>query len=83
MEVQKNVLKLCDNHIIKEMTEGLHMKNENTSRVMEGLAVLFLAIFAMPFFGGYMMLDENRETKIIGGILCVVGLVIWFLFGLN
>lgn len=59
------------------------MRNENTSRIIDGLTVLFLAIFAMPFYGGFLMLDENRETKLIGGILCVVGLVIWFLFGLN
>ena len=52
-------------------------------RVTDALAVLFFAIFAMPFFGGYLMLNENRETKIMGGILCFVGLVIWFLFGIN
>lgn len=52
-------------------------------RVTDALIVLFFAIFAMPFFGGYLMLNENRETKFVGGILCFVGLVIWFLIGIN
>lgn len=52
-------------------------------RVLDGLSILFLAIFAMPFFGGYMMLNDNKETKFLGGILCFVGLVIWFMIGIN
>lgn len=52
-------------------------------KMKEALTVLFLGVFAMPFLGGYMMLDENKENKILGGILCFVGLVIWFLFGLH
>ena len=57
------------------------MKNKN--RIMDAFTILFLAVFAMPFFGGYLMLDKNRETKFLGGVLCIVGLVIWFLFGLH
>ena len=52
-------------------------------RVTDALAILFLAIFAMPFLGGYFMLNENKETKLMGAILCLVGLVIWFLIGIN
>ena len=29
------------------------------------------------------LLSENRETKFVGAILCFVGLVIWFLVGIN
>ncbi len=55
----------------------------NKDKVTDALGILFFAIFAMPFFGGYLMLNENRETKFLGGILCIVGLVIWFLIGIN
>ncbi len=55
----------------------------NRTRITEAFTILFLAIFAMPFFGGYMMLNDNRETKFVGGILCFVGLAIWFLIGIN
>lgn len=55
----------------------------NKDRVTEALGILFFAIFAMPFLGGYFMLNENKETKLMGGILCLVGLVIWFLIGIN
>lgn len=59
------------------------MKRERSYGMMEVLKVVFLAIFALPFMGGYLMLDRNMETKVIGGILFIVGLVIWFLFGIH
>lgn len=59
------------------------MKRERSYGMMEILKVVFLAVFALPFMGGYLMLDKEMETKVIGGILCVVGLVIWFLFGIH
>lgn len=59
------------------------MKRERSYGIMEILKVVFLAVFALPFMGGYLMLDKEMETKVIGGILCVVGLVIWFLFGIH
>ncbi len=59
------------------------MKSKKSYRVMDILKVVFLAIFALPFMGGYLMLDREMGTKVIGGILFVVGLVIWFLFGIH
>lgn len=59
------------------------MKREKSYGIMEVLMVIFFAVFALPFMGGYLMLDHEMETKVIGGILCVVGLVIWFLFGIH
>ena len=59
------------------------MKREKSYGIMEILTVLFFAVFALPFMGGYLMLDREMETKVIGGILFVIGLVIWFLFGIN
>ena len=47
------------------------------------LRMIFLAVFALPFLGGYYLLDEDMEKKVIGGILCIVGLAIWFLFGVH
>ena len=71
----------CDNEPIKEMMEVNNMRGKD--RITDALALIFLAIFAMPFLGGYLMLGENRETKFVGAILCFVGLVIWFLVGIN
>lgn len=45
--------------------------------------VIFMGVFALPFLGAYLMIDEEMETKMIGGILCIIGLVIWFLFGIR
>lgn len=80
-KVLKNGQPGCDNKPIKEMTEVNSMRGKD--RVTDALAILFLAIFAMPFLGGYFMLSENKETKFVGAILCLVGLVIWFLVGIN
>ena len=59
------------------------MRCKKRYEVMDVLVMIFLAIFALPFLGAYYMLHKDIETKIIGGILCVVGLVIWFLFGVH
>lgn len=59
------------------------MRREKSYGIMEMLLVVFLAIFALPFLGGYLMLEKEMETKVIGGILCVIGLAIWFVFGIH
>lgn len=59
------------------------MERERNYGVMDILRVIFLMIFALPFVGGYLFFDKEMETKVIGGILCVVGLAIWFLFGIH
>lgn len=59
------------------------MRREKSYGIMEILKVVFLAVFALPFVGGYLMLSKEMETKIIGGIICIIGLVIWFLFGIH
>lgn len=64
-------------------SEEKKMKREKTYGIMEIMMVIFFAVFAMPFMGGYLMLDHDRETKVIGGILFAIGLVIWFLFGIQ
>lgn len=81
VKVLKNGHLRCDNEPIKEMMEVNNMRGKD--RVTDALALIFLAIFAMPFLGGYFMLSENKETKFVGAILCLVGLVIWFLVGIN
>jgi hypothetical protein len=63
--------------------EEINMKREKIHGLVEILMVVFLAVFALPFLGGFLMMDEEMETKVIGGILCIIGLVIWFLFGIN
>jgi hypothetical protein len=59
------------------------MRTKRCENIVEAIVLVFLAIFALPFLGGYYMLDRNIETKVIGGILCAIGLVIWFLFGVH
>ena len=48
------------------------------------IAVVLLAIVAMPLVGGYVLVtgkDEGR--KLLGGALLVVGLIIWAVLGLR
>ena len=67
--------------LTKRDTEDLHMNK--TKRMENALAALFLTIFAMPFFGGYMMLSEEGEHKLLGALLLVVGIMIWVWFGIR
>ena len=42
------------------------------------------AIFAMPFVGGYVLVTgKNDGSKLLGGALLVVGLIIWAVLGLR
>lgn len=59
------------------------MERVKSYGVMNVLRAIFLVVFALPFVGGYLILDKEMETKVFGGILCIVGLIIWFLFGIN
>lgn len=53
------------------------------SSIVQILMMIFVAVFALPFLGGYYMLERKMEKKVIGGILCVLGLAIWFQFGVH
>ena len=53
-------------------------------KLMGLLAVVVLAIFAMPFVGGYVLVTgKNDGSKLLGGALLVVGLIIWAVLGLR
>lgn len=48
------------------------------------LAVVLLAIFAMPLVGGYVLITGKEDgSKLLGGSLLVVGLIIWAVLGLR
>lgn len=48
------------------------------------LAVVVLAILAMPFVGGYVLVTgKNDGSKLLGGALLEVGLIIWAVLGLR
>ena len=52
--------------------------------LMGVLAVVLLAIFAMPLVGGYVLVTGKDEgSKLLGGSLLVVGLIIWAVLGLR
>lgn len=48
------------------------------------IAVALLAIVAMPFVGGYVLVTgKDEESKLLSGALLVVGLIIWVVLGLR
>ena len=53
------------------------------SVLVQILMFVFIVVFALPFLGGYYMLERKTKKKVIGGILCVLGLAIWFQFGVH
>ena len=48
------------------------------------LAVVLIAIFAMPLVGGYVLITgKENGSKLLGGTLLMVGLIIWAVLGLR
>lgn len=48
------------------------------------LAIMFIAIYAMPFVGGYVLITGKDEgSKLLGGALVVVGIIIWIAMGIH
>ena len=48
------------------------------------LAVILLAIFAMPLVGGYLLISGKDDgRKLLGGALLVVGIIIWIMMGIK
>ena len=46
------------------------------------LATILLAVFALPIVGLIMLLNsETEENKTLGGVLLVVGIIIWIILG--
>ena len=43
------------------------------------LALLLLGVFAMPLVGLYLLFKKDADdgTKMLGGVLLVVGIIIW------
>ena len=48
------------------------------------LAIIILGIIAMPLVGGYILMTRKDEgSKVLGGVLLVVGFIIWIACGIH
>ena len=48
------------------------------------LAIMLIAIYAMPFVGGYVLsTGKDDGSKLLGGSLLVVGIIIWIAMGIH
>ena len=47
------------------------------------LAMIILGLIALPIVGLVMMLNsKTEENKVLGGVLLVVGIVLWIIIGI-
>ena len=47
------------------------------------LAMIILGLVALPIVGVVMMLNSKTEdNKVLGGVLLVVGIVLWIIIGI-
>lgn len=47
------------------------------------LAVIILGIIAMPLVGIYFLCRDNENDRIVGGILLVLGIILWIAGGIH
>ncbi len=45
------------------------------------LAILVIAVIAMPFVGIYFLCQDNENERVWGGVLLVLGIILWFAGG--
>ena len=57
------------------------MKNKSSGSVDTMLAMVIIAIIAMPIFGIYLYVhpDSKEEDKTVGTIMIVLGILIWLI----
>ncbi len=48
------------------------------------IAIMLLAVWAMPFVGGYVLVTGKSDgSKLLGGSLLVIGIIIWIAMGIG
>ena len=52
-------------------------RRRNSDSATSALAIVLLAIFALPLVGLYLMSKQNGSHKMLGLVLTVVGFAIW------
>lgn len=60
------------------------MKNKSSDSIDSMIAMVLLMVIAMPIFGIYLCTHQNskEDDKFIGGVLIVLGIIIWLVLGL-
>ena len=59
------------------------MKNKSSDGINSMLAMIILAILAMPIFGIYTVTHSAKEDdKTLGIVMFVLGIIIWFVTGI-
>ena len=56
------------------------MKKKDSDLAMNCLVYTILGVVLMPIVGTWLLCSEEKEVKIIGGILLVVGIILWIYF---
>lgn len=52
--------------------------------IMGLIAIMLLAVWAMPFVGGYVLVTGKSDgSKLLGGSLLVIGIIIWIAMGIG
>lgn len=56
-------------------------RRNNSDGATSALAVVLIALVAMPIFGIYLLTRNNETDKTWGAVLTVLGIVLWIAIG--
>lgn len=59
---------------------GRHRKSSDNGNT--AIALVLIAIIAMPLFGIYLLTRNNETDKTWGAILTVLGIILWIVIGI-
>lgn len=52
--------------------------------LMGFLAIILMAIIALPLVGGFILVTgKETENKVIGGVILIVGIILWAVLGIR
>lgn len=51
--------------------------------MIELIVIFIILIYAMPFFGGYLIINKDQQAnRGLGVAVLIVGIIVWAIFGI-
>ena len=58
--------------------------NDGDGGIITFIAMIIIALYALPIVGIYQLVArKSADSKVLGGVLLVVGIILWIMIGIG